>query len=91
MNPISRAGLRMMTEDYRKKVLLSRVKDTVRDIYNGVMASASIGQYTYRQTIEIPSDIEKDVEAELRRLFIGSTLVLKRDVYRNVQGIEITW
>ena len=91
MNPVSRAGLRLITEDYRKKVVLSRVKDTVKAIYNGVMSSASVGLYTYRETVDIPADIEKDVEAELRRLFVGSTIILKRDVYRNVQGIEITW
>ena len=91
MNPVSRAGLRLITEDYRKKVLLARVKDTVKNIYNSVMASASAGLYTYRETVEITADIEKDVESELKRLFIGSTIILKRDVYRNVQGIEITW
>jgi hypothetical protein len=91
MNPVSRAGLRLITEDYRKKVVLARVKDMVKNIYNGVMASASSGLYTYRETLEITGDIEKDVEAELRRIFVGATIILKRDVYRNVQGIEITW
>jgi hypothetical protein len=91
MNPITRAGLRKITEDFRKSVFTTRVMAVVRGVYDGVLASAGAGFTSYKETTEVAREIVEDVEKELRRLLVGCVVDMKRDVYGNVQGIQVIW
>jgi len=91
MNPVTRAGLRKITEDFRQSVFKTRVTAVVKGIYDGVLAAAGAGLSSYRETTEVARDVVDDVDKELRRLLVGCIITLKRDVYGNVQGIEVIW
>lgn len=91
MNPVTRAGLRKITEDFRQSVFKTRVTAVVKGIYEGVLAAAGAGLSSYRETTEVARDVVDDVDKELRRLLVGCIITLKRDVYGNVQGIEVIW
>jgi hypothetical protein len=91
MNPITRAGLQKITQDFRQAVLKTRVTAIVKGVYDGVLSAANAGLSSYRETVEVARDIDSDVEKELHRLLVGCIINIKRDVYRNVQGIEVIW
>lgn len=91
MNPITRAGLRKMADDFRQSVFKTRVMAIVRGVYDGVLAAAGAGLTSYRETTEVSREIVDDVDKELHRLLVGCILTLKKDVYGNVQGIEVIW
>ena len=91
MNPITRAGLRKLVDDFRQSVFKTRVMTIVKGIYDGVLAAAHAGLSTYRETTEVSREIAEDVDKELHRLLVGCILSYKRDVYGNIQGIEVIW
>ena len=91
MNPITRAGLRKIVDDFRDSVLKTRVTAVVKGVYDGVLAAAHAGLSTYRETTEVSRNIADDVDKELNRLLVGCVLSYKRDVYGNIQGIEVIW
>ena len=91
MNPITRSGLRKIVEDFRQAVFKTRVTAVVKGIYDGVLAAAGAGFSSYRETVEVSREIVEDVEKEIQRLLVGCIVNMKRDVYGNVQGIEVIW